>query len=170
LRFAICDCGVATLMTLFCVSLASCASRASQMPAAPPRDGTPQRATTTHPILYHRTGGIAGTDDRVVIWPDGIVEVDGKVMTDARARVPADRLERLVSILDRWEQLDDAYPTGGVADAYLIRIDYGGKSVEASDLAPNLPRQFREAFTEIESIAAQAAGAEARPAPVEGAP
>jgi hypothetical protein len=130
----------------------------------------PRSNPTTHPILYHRTGGIAGTDDRVVIWPDGIVEVDGKVMTDARARVPADRLERLVSILGGWEQLDDAYPTGGVADAYLIRIDYGGKSVEASDLAPNLPRQFREAFTEIESIAAQAAGAEARPAPVEGAP
>src|SRR4051812_5074982 len=43
--------------------------------SASPESDSPNRtdqakSPTTRPILYHRTGGIAGTDDRVVIWPD----------------------------------------------------------------------------------------------------
>ena len=110
---------------------------------------------TTQPILYHRTGGIAGTDDRVTIWPDGFVQVKGRILPDATATVSHDRLDRLQHLFDGWEKLKAHYPLVA-ADAYEITIFYGSKAVEASDLSPDLPEQFRKIFTEIESIAATA--------------
>jgi len=117
---------------------------------------TEPKHPTTLPILYHRTGGIAGTDDRVVIWPDGLVEVSGKLMSAGSARLPKERLEDLVARFAGWDTLKDQYVASGVADAYTITISFGDKSIEASDLAPDLPLQFRQVFTEIEAIAAQA--------------
>jgi hypothetical protein len=110
-------------------------------------------APTTQPILYQRTGGIAGTDDRVVIWPDGAVLVEGKIIPSTTTRIDRERLNRLLAMMDGWSKLDDHYLAANIPDAYLITIHYGGKSVEASDLAPNLPEQFRQVFTEIEAIA-----------------
>src|SRR4051812_22658788 len=80
--------------------LTSCAAkpRATPAPASPDSPSARSSAPTTQPILYHRTGGIAGTDDRVVIWPDGVVEVDGRLMTDAKARVTPQRMEHLVGM------------------------------------------------------------------------
>jgi hypothetical protein len=115
-----------------------------------------RRHPTTLPILYHRTGGIAGTDDRVVIWPDGVVDVSGKLMSAGMARLPSERLSSLLALFADWPKLKDQYLAAGVADAYTITISYGDKSIEASDLAPDLPPQFRQIFTEIEAIAAQA--------------
>ena len=47
----------------------------------------------------------------------------------------------------------------------VLTISYGGKSITALDLAPNLPEQFKKLYTEIESIAAQAAAAPKAPTP-----
>ena len=157
-------------MGLLAVGLASCASKphaTPATPAAPASSASPSArssAATTQPILYHRTGGIAGTDDRVVIWPDGVVEVDGKLMTDAKARVTPEGMQRLATMFDAWDELHDSYVMDNVMDAYLITIHYGGKAVEATDINPQLPRQFRDVYAEIEAIAAQAANAEPRPA------
>lgn len=134
------------------ILLAGCAHHAAPETKAPASHATP----TTLPILYHRTGGIAGTDDRVVIWPDGLVDVEGELLTAGQTRVPADRFARLLSLFAGWDALKDQYVASGVADAYTITISYGDKSIEASDLAPDLPPQFRQVFTEIEAIAAQA--------------
>src|SRR5262249_8273161 len=117
---------------------------------------SPDSIPTRLPILYHRTGGIAATNDRVVIWPDGFVDVTGKLMGDGTTRLPRERFDHLVSLLAGWDKLKDQYVASGVADAYTITISYGGKSIEASDLASDLPQQFRAAFTEIEAIAATA--------------
>ena len=122
------------------------------------------RAPATQPILYRRTGGIAGTDDRVVIWPDGYVEVIGKILPDTAARLSADRLRRLVAMFEGWDHLKSEYLTSNIPDAYTITIHYGSKQVQASDLAPDLPDQFRRIFTEIESIAAQAETTPEKPA------
>jgi hypothetical protein len=136
-------------------------------PDASPPVQTPVKApATTQPILYHRTGGIAGTDDRVVIWTDGLVQVDGKLLLQGNVRVPKDRFDHLIGMFDGWEKLNDRYLYAGVVDAYTITINYGSKSVEATDLAPDLPAQFRQIFVEIEAIAGQAAGAaDEKPAP-----
>jgi hypothetical protein len=120
-----------------------------------PDSSSAKSSPTTQPILYHRTGGIAGTDDRVVIWPDGLVEVNGKLLAAGATQLPKERLDRLAALFDGWEKLKDRYLAPSVADAYVITIYYGDKSVEASDLAPDLPAQFRQIFAEIETIAAQ---------------
>ena len=41
--------------------------------------------------------------------------------------------------------------------AYTITITYGGKTIEAWDLSPDLPDVFRQIFGEIEAIAGEAA-------------
>jgi hypothetical protein len=145
--------------------IAGCAHERPTPGRKSPDSFSSRRTPTTQPILYHRTGGIAGTDDRVVIWPDGFVEVNGKVLPDASARVPADRLGHLASMFAGWDRLRDEYLVSNVADAYTITIHYGGKTVTASDLEPDLPDQFRRVFTEIESIAAGAESTEPKPAP-----
>jgi hypothetical protein len=129
-------------------------------PASPPSHHKP----TTQPILYHRTGGIAGTDDRVVIWPDGLVQVTGRVIPSGTTRLKEDRLANLAEMFRGWQQLHDEY-LANVNDAYSIDISYGDKTVSAMDLAPDLPEQFRKIYTEIEAIAAEAGAAPAQPAP-----
>lgn len=150
-------------------AVTGCASRSrGTSPVQPPTSdarAAAAAAATTQPILYHRTGGIAGTDDRVVIWPDGFVQVIGRVLTPATARLPGERLERLAGMFDGWDQLNDSYRDANIVDAHAITISYGGKTVSADDIAPGLPEAFRRIFTEIEFIAAAAASEPpARPA------
>jgi hypothetical protein len=145
------------------VCLPGCAHHGARQATSP---APPQAATQpaqTFPILYHRTGGIAGTDDRVVIWADGVVQVQGRLLVPATTRLADDRFIKLHKLFDGFSHLKDRYIASDVADAYTITISYGGKSVEATDLAPDLPSQFRQIFGEIETIAGEAA---AGPAPV----
>ena len=123
----------------------------------------PLPSATTQPILYHRTGGIAGTDDRVIIWPDGIVQVSGEILPPGEARLETAKHEQLRRAFDGWQRLSDEYLMSNAMDAYTITISYGDKTIVASDLAPNLPEQFRKVFTEIEAIAAQATQAQPSP-------
>jgi hypothetical protein len=141
----------------------SCVSRShGTMVASPPSPST--QSTQAVPILYHRTGGIAGTDDRVVIWPDRFVQINGKLLTPATARLSKERLDHLRSMFRGWAQLKPEY-LSDANDAYNITISYGGKSVSAADLAPDLPDQFRQIYTEIEAIAAAAENADPKPVP-----
>jgi hypothetical protein len=141
-------------IVLLIAVLSGCAHHPTPGTKSP--DSSPAtRTSTTLPILYHRTGGIAGTDDRVVIWPDGLVEVSGKLMSAGSARLPTERLANLAALFAGWDKLKGQYVAPGVADAYTIIISFGDKSIEASDLAPDLPPQFRQIFMEIEAIAAQ---------------
>ena len=117
---------------------------------------SPERATpqTSEAILYHRTGGIAGTDDRVVIWPDGLVQVRGKVMPEGEAWLSKEKLRDLRTALAGWSSLQAEYPFKGADDAYTIQITCGGKTVTASDLCPDLPEPFKRAYQAIEAAAA----------------
>jgi hypothetical protein len=139
---------------------------AQSAPPAQPAPSQPalEAAAAIQPILYHRSGGIAGTDDRVVIWPDGLVEVDGKVMVASRSRLSPQRLKHLAALFRGFDQLHDQYLGVAIPDTYRITIHYGAKTVESFDLAPGLPRQFRALFSEIESIAAESASAQLKPA------
>jgi len=116
---------------------------------------TTQTAPTLGPILYHRTGGVANTDDRVVIWPDGFVTVRGKILADNQGWLTRQRVAELNSILKDWPTLRDDYSAQNVDDAYTIAITYGGKTVTGSDLAADLPERFRKAFVAIEAAAGQ---------------
>ena len=139
------------------VLIAGCASH---QPTTSPEPVSSQVATpaasTTQPILYHRTGGIAGTNDHLVIWPDGFVQVDGKLFTPAVTRLAVERHAKLRSLFDGWDKLKSEYLTNNIPDAYTITINYGYKAVTASDLAPDLPQTFRDIFTELEAVAFEA--------------
>ena len=149
---------LAVAFSMGCAHKPPLAIETPDSPARPTASTTRAAATgQPFPILYHRTGGIAGTDERVVIWPDGVVQVQGRLMPPALRQFRTDRFDRLVTMFNGWSNLKDQYLAQGVADAYTITITYGGKTVEAWDLAPDLPEQFRRIFGEIEQIAAEAA-------------
>jgi len=124
-------------------------------------------ASTTQPILYQRSGGIAGTNDRLVVWPDGFVQIDGKLFTPAVTRLPHERLAKLLTMFDGWDKLKAEYLSNNIPDAYTITIHYGDKAVTASDIAPDLPQTFRDIFTELEAVAfdAQQQQDEVKPPP-----
>ena len=147
MRLAICNCLILVLV--------GCASHRSA-PAPVSSTAVASRAPTTQPILYHRTGGIAGTNDHLVIWPDGFVQVDGKLFTPAVTRLADERHAKIRSLFDGWDNLKSEYLTSNIPDAYTITINYGDKAVTASDLAPNLPQAFRDVFTELEAVAFEA--------------
>jgi len=152
LRLAICNCVVAILV--------GCASHDStpgmKSPASGSSSTSSPRAPTTQPILYQRTGGIAGTDDRLVIWPDGFVQIDGKLFTPAVTRLPPERHAKILALFGGWNSLQPEYATNNIPDAYIITIRYGDKAVTASDIAPDLPQTFRDIFTELEAVAFEA--------------
>src|SRR5438105_15207014 len=62
---------IALVISLLPPLICGCVSRSKGTLVAQPPSPTARAAPTTQPILYRRTGGLAGTDDRVVIWPDG---------------------------------------------------------------------------------------------------
>lgn len=146
---------LAAILAVAMLTIAGCAKTQAKI-SRDVGETAPAVSQVRPPILYQRTGGIAGTDDRVVIWPDGTVEVTGRIMSPAYAKLPEDRFAMLATALKDWPKLDNEYPASA-ADAYTITITFGDKSITASDLAPNLPHPFRIAFAEIEAIAAQAA-------------
>ena len=150
LRFAICNLALVLL-------LAGCASK-SFKPGMPSPDSAAaaRSAPTTQPILYHRTGGIAGTDDRLVVWPDGFVQVEGKLFSAASTRLPSERVAKLETLFAYWSSLKPEYLTTNIPDAYTITIHYGDRAVTASDIAPDLPQAFRDAFTALEAVAFEA--------------
>jgi len=155
LRFAICNCFVALL-------LIGCSSRHSTggMKAADSSSSSSaargSSAATTQPILFHRTGGIAGTNDRLIVWPDGFVQIDGKLFVPAIARLPQERHAKILAMFDGWEKLKGEYLNNNIPDAYTITIHYGDKAVVANDIATDLPQKFRDIFTELEAVAFEA--------------
>lgn len=150
-----------TIILLLLIALTSCVARSHGTYVSSPPSAT-RPANQNLPILYHRTGGIAGTDDRVVIWPDGMVQANGKLIPATTAHLPRQRLDHLIAMFRGWSHLKNEYPADS-PDAYQITISYGEKSVAAMDLAPDLPEQFRKIYTEIEAIAAAAENTDARP-------
>ena len=152
MRFAICNLLVALVVV-------GCASQ-HPTPGIESLDSSSasvaSRAPTTQPILYHRTGGIAGTNDHLVIWPDGFVQIDGKLFTPAVTRLPQERVNKIRAMFEGWNQLKNEYLANNIPDAYTITINYGDKAVTASDLASDLPERFRDIFTELEAVAFEA--------------
>src|SRR5204863_1783942 len=61
-------------------------------------------------IYYHRTGGFAGTNDRVDINPDGTYVTSGRMMGDHRGRLSDAQIAQLIALFDGWETLKSKYP------------------------------------------------------------
>jgi hypothetical protein len=120
-------------------------------------DGTTVPAAGREPlvlVVYRRTGGIVGTDDRVVVWSDGFAQVTGRLLGTGSGRVPDDQMERLRNLLGGWEGL--ASPAASRApDALVVEVAHAGRSVTADDASPRVPDAFRTVREALESIARQ---------------
>jgi hypothetical protein len=109
-------------LSLVAFSIVGCATVNSQSPAL---------------VEYHRSGGIAGRDDRLVVNADGTARLYRRgAVTDFS--VGADTLERLRATLReiKFESLRAEYlPPRGGADLFEYVVVYGNHRVRAIDTA-----------------------------------
>ena len=105
-------------------------------------------------IRYQRTGGFAGTNDVIEITPDGAVAVQGKLMGKGKGQLTAEQIAKLLPVFADWPAAAKSYPApAGSADGFEIKIRYGTVEIGGSELAANLPADFKAARAALEQIA-----------------
>jgi hypothetical protein len=94
-------------------------------------------------VVYSRTGGVAGLDERLRIEPDGTATISygEPVNTEKPFEISAPELERLRTLLDSADF--DATPENpeqtGCADCFVYTVEYGGKTVTYDDVTEPAP-------------------------------
>jgi len=88
-------------------------------------------------VDYHRTGGIAGTNDRLVVFDNGVAVISGK---SGSTEVLLNQTDlALISVLfnqSQFSQLQAQYSAPrGSADLMTYTISYHGKTVTAEESA-----------------------------------
>lgn len=103
-------------------------------------------------IDYQKTGGIAGIDERLVIFDNGVALISGSSGSVELALNTSD-LERISTILDQaqFPMLQNNYPAPrGGADLMNYTISYHGKTVTLEDTA--IPPQVQPVLDEMNRI------------------
>jgi hypothetical protein len=86
-------------------------------------------------VDYQRTGGIAGVNDRVVIFDNGITVISGR-MANTEITLNQTELERIGNLFSesKFSSLEGNYTSRrGGADLMQYRISYHGKTVLTED-------------------------------------
>lgn len=110
-------------------------------------------------VTYHRTGGFAGLDDRVVVYADRRVVVTTRTEGPTEYELPVARYNALGDALEAAEW--SAGPRtpgerdGTVADAITHTIIYGSRSASFED--PGVPEGMQEALRELNALMTGAA-------------
>src|SRR3954468_17413680 len=102
------------------------------------RSQSPRHTPTNalQPIRYTQTGGLTGTNDRLIISPDGTAVVTGTVWGNRSGRLSAEQIATLNAAFEGWERLRNKYrPLPGVSDAFDLSLTYGEKTVIATDVS-----------------------------------
>jgi hypothetical protein len=116
---------------------------------------TPPVSHTTPPAIvvdYHRTGGIAGLDDRIVIFDNGVAVISQKTASTDITLNQSDLL-RIARIFDeaQFSMLQGNYTArGGAADYFRYTISYHGRTVIAEDSA--VPPSLQPVIDEMNRI------------------
>lgn len=103
-------------------------------------------------VDYHRTGGIAGSDDRLVIFDNGIAVISKKTVSREITLNQAD-LERISGIFNeaQFSMLQGNYTARrGTADYFRYAISYHSKTVIAEDSA--IPPSLQPVIDEMNRI------------------
>ncbi len=107
-------------------------------------------------IEYHRSGGIRGTDDRLVIRDDGTATLN-RNGTASNTTVASDVMDRLRRALrqSQFGSLRSEYdtPQGG-ADMYNYTIKHNGHTVRAKDAS--LPEALHPVISILDRILSNA--------------
>lgn len=85
-------------------------------------------------VSFNRTGGLAGTNDTLVVRPDGSYTVQTRNGSRS-GKLTGDELNALKAALAStdFNKIPSANDNGGVADGYTYTITYGGRQVTAKD-------------------------------------
>jgi hypothetical protein len=116
---------------------------------------TPPVSNTTPPAIvvdYHRTGGIAGLDDRIVIFDNGVAVISQKTASTDIMLNQSD-LVRITRIFDeaQFSLLQGNYTARrGAADYFRYTISYHGRTVMAEDSA--VPPSLQPVIDEMNRI------------------
>lgn len=104
------------------------------------------------PIGYKRTGGVAGSEDRIEVGPDGKIQVSGRLLGNTTGQLSEFQLMQLSRAFEGWDKLKENYPAPrNTADAFVVEITYGQKTVIANDAA-EIPDAFKRARQRLEMI------------------
>ena len=105
-------------------------------------------------LVYTRSGGFVGTNDRVVIQPTGPLESSGRMLGQHSGTLSEAQLTQLVGLLANWSQVTvTGAPPPGAADYFTLSITYAGKTVTWTSLTPNVPAELTTLATTIEQFA-----------------
>lgn len=116
---------------------------------------TPSGSQVTPPAIvvdYQRTGGIAGLNDRLVIFDNGVAVISRKTVSTEIALNQSD-LERITGIFNeaQFSMLQGNYSARqGAADYFRYTISYHSKTVIAEDSA--IPPSLQPVIDEMNRI------------------
>jgi hypothetical protein len=103
-------------------------------------------------VDYQRTGGIAGLDDRLVIFDNGVAVLSRKTVSTEIA-LNKSELERITGIFNeaQFSMLQGNYTARyGASDYFRYTISYHGKTVNAEDSA--IPPSLQKVIDEMNRI------------------
>ena len=103
-------------------------------------------------VDYHRTGGIAGFDDRLVIFDNGVVVVSGKTVNQ-EIEINKTDIDRIVTLFNQsqFSLLEGNYSARpGSTDLIKYTISYNSKTVNAEDSA--IPPALQPVIDELNRI------------------
>jgi len=116
---------------------------------------TPPVSRPAAPTLfvdYQRTGGIAGVNDRVVIFDNGVTLVSSRT-SSREILLNQSELEQISAVFDagQFSMLEGNYTTSrGGADFLQYSISYRGKTVNTEDTA--IPPSLEPVIKELNHI------------------
>jgi hypothetical protein len=125
---------------------------------------TPEaQAPSLKPILYRRTGGFAGTNDRIAVWPDGFVLAGGMLMPRTSGYLSGEQQRELAELFATWDELRPIYAMPG-SDLFVVQINFGERTVTATDgAAPEPFRKIRQLLEKAVADLAEDAAANRSP-------
>jgi hypothetical protein len=136
--------GVCAVLVVAAIVLAGCLGMKT-----PP---VPDPAAPSLFVDYQRTGGVAGVDDRLVIFDNGVTLVKSRTATREILLNQSD-LEQLSAVFDagQFANLEGNYtsPRGG-ADLLQYSISYQGRTIITEDTA--LPPSLEPVIRELDRI------------------
>ncbi|MEV4512211.1 hypothetical protein AB0K00_24970 [Dactylosporangium sp. NPDC049525] len=155
LALALAGCADGTTDSTAGASGAPSSSATAQAPASPGASastsgGASQNVGDTL-LVFTRTGGLAGTNDRLVVRPDGAWTLTTKSGTK-EGKLTAAELAALKSTLEQvgFSKLPKVNSNGNVADGYKYSVSYGGDEVVAEDGA--VPAALQPVITTLNGL------------------
>ena len=101
--------------------------------------------------VWSRSGGIAGSDDRMTVYADGRIQIEGNGATSI-VQGDAAAIEALRQRVtgSEWQSLDESYGEQ-FPDAFAYTIEAGGKTVRTYDGA-EMPAALADVLQQTNSL------------------